>query len=67
LWAALEATLAGRYDDAERLNSEAEQAGKRAGDRNAALFPGMVRFCAQLQREAFEETFIEAVQDKIAN
>ncbi len=47
LWAAIEAMLAGRYDDvgtAERRT--AEEAGMRAGDRNAELFAGMVRFCA---------------------
>ena len=39
----------------------------RAGDRNAELFAGMVRFCAQLERGAFEEIDIEFVEDKIAN
>jgi hypothetical protein len=67
LWAAVEAMLAGRYDDVERLSAEAEEAGVRAGDRNAELFAGMVRFCAQLQREAFDETDIEFVRNKIAN
>lgn len=67
LWAAVEAMLAGRYDDAERLSAEARDAGLRAGDRNAELFAGMVDFCAQLEREAFHETDIEYVEDKIAN
>jgi tetratricopeptide (TPR) repeat protein len=67
LWAAVEATLAGRYDDAERLSCAAEEAGVRAGDRNAELFTGMVRFCAQLQREAFGEMDLLFVEDKIAN
>ena len=67
LWAAVEAMLAGRYDDVERLSAQAEQAGLRAGDRNAELFAGMVRFCAQLEREAFEEVDVEFIESKIAN
>jgi hypothetical protein len=55
LWAAVDAMLAGRYNDVERVSASAEQAGLRAGDRNAELFAGMVRFCAQLEREAFDE------------
>jgi len=46
---------------------EAEQAGLRAGDRNAELFAGMVRFCAQLEREEFEEIDVEFIEDRIAN
>jgi DNA-binding SARP family transcriptional activator/tetratricopeptide (TPR) repeat protein len=67
LWASVEAMLAGRYDDAERLVSAAELAGTRAGDRNAELFAGMVRFCSVLQREAFAELSLEFLEDKIAN
>jgi tetratricopeptide (TPR) repeat protein len=67
LWGAVGAMLAGRYDEVERLSREAEQAGLRAGDRNAELFAGLVRFCAQLERQAFDEMDIEFVQDKIAN
>ena len=67
LWAAVDAMLAGRYDEAERLAEEAEEAGARAGDRNAELFPAMVRFCGQLEREAFDEIPLEFVEDKIAN
>ena len=45
LWAAVDAILAGRYDEAERLAADAEEAGRRAGDRNAELFahPGALR------------------------
>jgi hypothetical protein len=67
LWASVRAMLAGRYDDAERLCAEAEESGRRAGDRNATLFAGMVRFCAQAEREAFDEVDIAFVEDKIAN
>ncbi len=67
LWAVVQAMLAGRYDDVERLSARAEEAGARAGDRNARLFAGMVRFCAQLERGAFEEIDIEFIEDKIAN
>jgi DNA-binding SARP family transcriptional activator/tetratricopeptide (TPR) repeat protein len=67
LWASVRAMLDGRYDDAESLGAEAEEAGLRAGDRNAALSVKLVRFCAQLEREAFDEADTMFVQDKIAN
>jgi tetratricopeptide (TPR) repeat protein len=67
LWAAVDAMLAGRYDEAEQLSADAEAAGVRAGDRNAELFPGMVRFCAQLERNAFDEIELEFVEHKIAS
>jgi tetratricopeptide (TPR) repeat protein len=59
--------LAGSFDEVDRLTTEAEEAGLRAGDRNADLFVGMVRFCAQLEREAFDEIDLEFVEAKIAN
>ncbi len=67
LWAAAEAMLAGRYADAARLAAEAEESGQRAGDRNAELFASMVRFCARIEREAYDETDFEFLHDKIAN
>ncbi len=67
LWAATEAMLAGRYEDVERLSAEAEQAGLSAGDRNAAVLGSIVRFCARLEREAFNETDLAFVKDKVAN
>jgi DNA-binding SARP family transcriptional activator/tetratricopeptide (TPR) repeat protein len=67
LWAAVQAMLGGRFDAVERLSAEAQEAGLRAGDRNAVLFVGMVRFCAQLEREAFDEIDTAFVEDKIAN
>jgi DNA-binding SARP family transcriptional activator/tetratricopeptide (TPR) repeat protein len=67
LWAATEAMLAGRYEDAERLSAEAEETGVRAGDRNAGVFAGIVRFSSALEREAFGEMDIAFVEDKIAN
>jgi DNA-binding SARP family transcriptional activator/tetratricopeptide (TPR) repeat protein len=67
LWASVRAMLGGRFDDAERLSAEAEEAGLRAGDRNATLFVGLVRFCAQVEREAFDDIDMAFVEDKIAN
>ena len=67
LWAATEAMLAGRYEDVERLSVEAEQAGLRAGDQNAGVLANVVRFCARLEREAFNEMDLAFVEDKIAN
>ena len=67
LWAAVEAMLAGQYDEAERLTAAAEAAGMRAGDRNAELFANLVRFCGMLERQAFDEPPLDFVEDKIAN
>jgi tetratricopeptide (TPR) repeat protein len=67
LWAAAEAMLDGRYDEAERLATAAEDAGRRAGDRNAELFAGLVRFCGRLERGAFDELPLDFVEDKITN
>ena len=67
LWAAVEATFAGRDAEAERLAGEAEEAGTRAGDRNAELFAAMIRFAGQLAREAYAEIGLDYVEDKIAN
>jgi DNA-binding SARP family transcriptional activator len=67
LWAAIEAMLAGRFTEMERLCSDAEEMGTRAGDRNAQLFPKMVGFCAQLEREAYDEVDLSFVEDKIAS
>ncbi|HEX6460787.1 MAG TPA: AAA family ATPase [Thermoleophilaceae bacterium] len=67
LWAGLLATLAGRFEEAEPLLAEAEQAGGRAGDRNAELFAEMIRFCGQMSREAFDEIEMAFLEDKIAN
>ncbi|MFL5831839.1 MAG: ATP-binding protein [Solirubrobacteraceae bacterium] len=67
LWSAVDAMLAGRYDEVDRLSAEASEAGLRAGDRNAELFPEMVRFCTQLEREAYDEIDIAFARDKIAN
>lgn len=67
LWAGVLATLAGRTDEAEPLLAEAQEAGERAGDRNAELFPGMARFCGQLARGAFDNLDMAFLEDKIAN
>ncbi len=67
LWAATDAMLAGRTEDVERLGLEAKEAGLRAGDQNAELFVGMVRFCEQLEREAYDEMDLAFVQERIAN
>jgi DNA-binding SARP family transcriptional activator/tetratricopeptide (TPR) repeat protein len=66
LWASVDAMLAGSFDEVEELTAEAEEAGRRAGDRNAELFSSMVRFCALLAQEAFDEIDLEFVEGKIA-
>ena len=67
LWSAVDAVLAGRSEDAERLSLSAKEAGLRAGDRNAELFVDIVRFGEQAQREAYDEVDLAFVHDKIAN
>ncbi|MEA2132174.1 MAG: hypothetical protein QOC68_83, partial [Solirubrobacteraceae bacterium] len=67
LWAAVDALLAGRFAEAERLAAEAREAGRRAGDRNADLFPDMLEFVGQLERGAFDEVDMAFMEDKIAN
>ena len=59
--------LADRSDDVERLCRQAEEAGLRAGDRNAVVSGTMVRFCDQAQREAYDEVALAFVRDKMAN
>jgi DNA-binding SARP family transcriptional activator len=67
LWAATEAALDGRWAEAERLRLEAQEAGDRAGDRNAWLFSAMVEQIMQAQRGEVEQTDFAFIQDKIAN
>ncbi len=67
LWSAVDAVLAGRSEDAERLSLSAKEAGLRAGDRNAELFVDIVRFGEQAQREEYDEITLAFAQDKIAN
>ena len=67
LWAAIEATLAGRFAEAERLTAAARDGGVRAGDRNAELFPAMVDELAHLERLEFHRTDMAFLQDKVAN
>ena len=68
LWAAVEAVLAGRFAEAERLTAEAREAGVRAGDRNAELFAGMVdvRRADRARRRSTRSTW-RFIEDKIAN
>ena len=69
------ATLGGDGCDARRPlrgrrtpeASRREEAGLRAGDRNAELSVAIVRYCSALEREAFDEMDVAFVEDKIAN
>jgi len=67
LWAATEATLAGRFAEAEGLAAVARERGARAGDRNAELFAGMVEELAHVERLEFDRTDMAFAQDKVAN
>ena len=67
LWAAVEALLAGRFDEADALAAEAREQGVRAGDGNAELFADMLLFTGQLERGEFDQVDIAFIEDKIAN
>jgi DNA-binding SARP family transcriptional activator len=67
LWAAVEALLAGRYEEADGLTEDAKEQGVRAGDRNAELFADMLVFTGQLERGEFDQVDIAFIEDKIAN
>ena len=67
LWSAVEALLAGRFEEADALAAEAKEHGMRAGDRNAELFAEMLLFTGQLERGEFEQVDIAFIEDKIAN
>jgi DNA-binding SARP family transcriptional activator len=67
LWAATAAALDGRWAEAERLRLEAQEAGERAGDRNAWLFSAMVEQIMQAQRGEIGQTDLAFIEDKIAN
>ena len=67
LWSAVEALLAGRFEEADGLAAEAKEHGMRAGDRNAELFAEMLLFTGRLERGEFEQVDIAFIEDKIAN
>jgi hypothetical protein len=67
LWHAVEAQLAGRFEEAERLGEEAAEGGRRAGDPNGELFALMVGFVTHLIRREFLESDLEFALDKVAN
>ena len=67
LWAAAEAMLAGRFDEADDLAAEAKEQGVRAGDRNAELFADMLLFTGQLERDEFDQVDLAFIEDKIAH
>ena len=68
LWAAVDALLAGRFDEADELAARGRGAGGvRAGDRNAELFADMLLFTGQLERGEFDQVDLAFIEDKIAN
>ena len=67
LWAAVDAMLAGRFDEAERLRARGRrEAGGRAGDRNAELFAAMVEVhrAARARRVPRERPRVRRGQDR---
>jgi hypothetical protein len=67
LWQSVDAQLAGRFDEAERLRLEAAELGGRAGDDNAELFSLMVRFTGRLMKREFVAEDLDFALDKVAN
>ena len=66
LWAAVLSRLAGRFEEAEGLATEAREQGERAGDGNAELFADML-FTGQLERGEFDQVNLAFIEDKMAN
>jgi tetratricopeptide (TPR) repeat protein len=66
LWRAVDATLAGRYRDAERLGDEALVLGRRAGDANAELFREILSYHAIEQQARFPEFAIDRLRARVA-
>jgi DNA-binding SARP family transcriptional activator len=66
LWAAVEAVLAGRFEQADVLAERAREQGLRAGDRNAELFADMLVFTGQLERGEFDQIDVAFIEHKIA-
>ena len=64
---AVDAMLAGRFAEAERLRLEAAATGTRAGDLNAELFAKMIEFTANVMRREFLAANLEFALDKVAN
>jgi DNA-binding SARP family transcriptional activator len=66
LWRAVDATLQGRFAEAEGLCEEARELGTRAGDANAELFADLLTFGARsLLRRSFDELDLRWAADKI--
>ena len=66
LWAAVEAVLAGRFEEADALAAQAREQGVRAGDRNAELFADMLLFTGQLERGEFDMIDVAFIEHKMA-
>ena len=67
LWQAVDAMLAGRFAQADRLRLEAAAMGTRAGDLNGELFARMIEFTANVMRRDFLAPDLEFALDKVAN
>ncbi len=60
LWRGMQAFIAGRYDEANRLADEALQVGARAHSVNAAMLACVLRWMVLYQQGRFDESLIEA-------
>ena len=65
LWQASLAALRADWDRAERLIIQAEQAGRKAGDRNAPLFAWGLRLAMRLARHQFADEDLESAERHI--
>ncbi|HWT22755.1 MAG TPA: hypothetical protein VN213_04550, partial [Solirubrobacteraceae bacterium] len=65
LWAAVDAVLAGRYEQAASLREQARREGTRAGDRNAELFAAMLVFQEAILRRDWTQLDVALMEEKI--
>ncbi|HEX4747061.1 MAG TPA: adenylate/guanylate cyclase domain-containing protein [Gaiellaceae bacterium] len=65
-WRAMLACLEGRFDDVRALADEAAEIGSRAGDTNAAIYQGLVRWVADAEQGRDAERWIPALEEGVA-
>jgi hypothetical protein len=66
LWEAVDAQLAGRWEESHVLRERAREEGRRAGDRNADLFAEMHLFGEVMMRRNWEVLDMALLREKMA-
>jgi class 3 adenylate cyclase len=65
-WRAMLALLEGRFDAARALADEAESIGSRAGDTNAGIYQGLVRWIADAEQGREIDHWIPVIEEGVA-